>query len=519
MKKTTSHSILLFAFIVCIVSIKGFAQSVTGTLIDEKTKTTIPFANVQIGKNYGVITNQEGKFNINIRDFSENDSLTFSSLGYEKKSIAIKDFQGDKVYLQENVNELDDVLLMDRKLTAEEVMQRVNENISKNYGNPLMKFSIFHRVKNSTTPGKLKFDIKKADFIPKETLREFNDNMEQLAAKAKGTTTSFFNADLVEVAVRDEDSLKLSVKKATELINEKKDNSMSVLLGDVIEQIGKKIKSSNTFKVRTGIIPIGDSVDLSSSFMNEKKDSIDSVSTQSLRYKYSNLLKDDPFHRPEGGFEIAIGGTGSGSGVIFNHITEVDDYEYKIEDISTFNGEFIYVISFKPDSGFFGGGGKYIGKIYVSTETFAVVKTDYELDEGEHGKKFNMKFLLGIKFVENEKSGTVIFQRDEKDKYVPKYMRTSGKMYAFADRSFVFKENDENKDDRIKLKFKFTMEFDNAYTNEYLFVDPTSISSEEFDAFQENLGVPVEKTAKYNPETWKDYNIIAPTEDIEEYEY
>ncbi|MDR6301646.1 carboxypeptidase-like regulatory domain-containing protein [Mesonia maritima] len=518
MRKNTFSSVLAILFIL-FSSISLFAQTVSGRVIDKKTNETIPFVNVQIGENYGVITNQEGKFSINVSQFAETDSLTFSMVGYQKKSIALKDYQEEKVLLQEAVDELDEVLLMDRKLTAEEVMQRVNENIKENYNNSSMKFSIFHRAKNSTTPGRLKFDIKKADFIPKKTLREFNENMEKFAAKAKGTTTSFFDADLTEVAINEKDSLKIAVKKATTLVNEKKNNSMSSLLGDVVEQIGKKIKSSNTFKVRTGIIPIGDSVDLSSSFMNAEKDSIDSLSTNSLRYKYDNLLANDIFHNADEGVQLAIGGTGNGGGPIFNYITEIDDYEYTIDNVSTYNGEFIYVISFKPDSGFFGGGGKYIGKIYVSTETFAVVKADYQLDEGEHGKKFNWKLLLGIKFVEREKGGTVIFQKNENEKYSPKYIRTTGKMYAYADRSFVFKENDDNKDDRIKLKFKFTMEFDNAYTNEYLVIDSKTITTSEFASFKENLGIPVEKTSTYNPETWKDYNIIAPTEDIEEYEY
>src|SRR5699024_11923 len=106
--------------------------------------------------------------------------------------------------------------------------------------------------------------------------------------------------------------------------------------------------------------------------------------------------------------------------------------------------------------------------------------------KGEHGQKFNMKFLLGIKYVERAKSGLVLFQKTKEGTYFPKYIRMAGKRYAYFSRNFVLKENDEDRRDRIKLKFKLTFEFDTGYQDEWLLTDLKPISQEAYRDFSEN---------------------------------
>ncbi|MGB7784522.1 MAG: carboxypeptidase-like regulatory domain-containing protein [Salinimicrobium sp.] len=485
----------------------------SGTVVDNSSKENIAFATVQIGESHGVVTNQEGDFSINISNFFENDSLVFSSMGYERKSISLKDYEGGVVYLQENLNELKEVVLVDKNLTGKEIMLRVNQNRYQNYDSSLAGFTVFHRSENKNTPGKVAFRIKKADFIDRTNLREFNKSIDSIAKSAKGVTSSFYDAYLAEVVRNEKGHFKTRIKKATELVNEEKSNSMEVLLSDVAEQVGKKLRTSNTFKVRTGIIPVGDSIDLSESF----KEPNDSLKTNYVQGQISHVLKDSLFDA-RGGMTIAIGG-GSETGLVFDYVTNVDDYEYTVDDLTSFNGDLVYRISFKPDSGFFGGGGKYTGKIFVSADSYAVLKTEYRLAKGEHGAKFNLKFLLGVKFVENERKGMIIFEKKEDGKYAPKYVQSSGKSYAYAKRSFVLKENGKSRSERMKLKFDFTMEFDTAYNSEFLLIDSKSISAKDYSEFKGNKGVLVEKTTTYNPQDWKEYNVLAPTEAIRTYEF
>jgi hypothetical protein len=50
---------------------------------------------------------------------------------------------------------------------------------------------------------------------------------------------------------------------------------------------------------------------------------------------------------------------------------------------------------------------KYLGKLYISETDYAVLRTEYTLDEGEKLNNFNMKFLLGIKASQNISKGTI----------------------------------------------------------------------------------------------------------------
>ena len=141
--KVSKFKLRCTSFFFLFISFYGFSQTVSGILKDEKTEKTIPYATVSIGENYGVITNDEGEFQINISGFNESDSLSFSSMGYEKHQIAIKDFNSETVYLKESLNELDNVYIIDRDLDPVEIMEKVNERFAENYEYDFQKFIIF----------------------------------------------------------------------------------------------------------------------------------------------------------------------------------------------------------------------------------------------------------------------------------------------------------------------------------------------------------------------------------------
>ncbi|HET8838842.1 MAG TPA: carboxypeptidase-like regulatory domain-containing protein [Flavobacteriaceae bacterium] len=483
-----------------LFSAAASAQNVSGTLVDNSTQKTIPFATVQLGENYGVVTNQEGNFSINTAGFSEKDSLIFSSMGYDRKAIALKDFENGTVYLTKNVEELGEVLLLDEKLTALEVMEKVNENLAKNYNDSLIHFTVFKRYKNTSIPYQMRFDFKdkRDDFLDKKAIREINHSMDSLNRAMQNKTTSYYNSELVDVYFGESDSTKTRIVKAVTLVNEEESTSMENLQENVFGTLLRNLKSSNTFKVRTGIIPIEDSLDMNEILIEEEE--IDSAFASPSQYRQ---------HLSDFGFDEKKG---------MGFVTQLDDYEYTIEDISTFNGELVYVISFQPDAGLFAGNGKMSGTMYVSADSFAVLMADYRFAEGEHGFNLNLKFIAGVAFKEKGKSGKIIFQKNKNGKYIPKYLRKQRKAYVFFERNFVFKENDE-RDDRMKIKFEMTIEMDQNATQEWLVVANEKITKAEFDAAEIRIGVQIQEISKYNPEIWKEYNILAPTEAIREYEY
>ncbi|HET8886477.1 MAG TPA: carboxypeptidase-like regulatory domain-containing protein [Salinimicrobium sp.] len=494
--KVSKFKLRCTSFFFLFISFYGFSQTVSGILKDEKTEKTIPYATVSIGENYGVITNDEGEFQINISGFNESDSLSFSSMGYEKHQIAIKDFNSETVYLKESLNELDNVYIIDRDLDPVEIMEKVNERFAENYEYDFQKFIIFRRSKTYTNPQDYGFEIKKADFIPKKTQKAFNKSIDSLSEKSSGAGYTYFNDFLAEVGMGKDDSVKVNLQKYTRLINTEKENSVEKFQENIFNLIIEKLQSPHTFKIRTGIIPIDDSLDLSQD-KNEKNEFL--VEPDDMRKGYERILASNKLST-ESNFEF---------------INEIKKYAYKIEDITEFNGEMVYVISFNPDR----GSADYQGELYISAESFAILKMNYQLMEGETSQNVNLKFLLGFKFYEDEKSGTIIFQKSEQNKYIPKFIKTHSRKYTYFNRSFVLKENHPDRKKGFKLKFEILAENIEVTDNEILFVDTEKISQQDFDHFEESGKVPIEIIEKYDPKIWEDYNIIAPTQAIKEFEF
>src|SRR5690606_42025088 len=50
--------------------------------------------------------------------------------------------------------------------------------------------------------------------------------------------------------------------------------------------------------------------------------------------------------------------------------------------------------------------------MYVSNQTFAVLRADYAFYPGRVGEKINLRLILGIKFIENNKAGSVAYKKN-----------------------------------------------------------------------------------------------------------
>ncbi len=509
------HTLLLIGFL--ILGTLSYAQNLSGNVLDQTSHFPIANVKVLISNQYSSITNSEGQFALNSPQTSAQDSISFSSLGYHTKTLALADYSNDTVYLMPiREQQLAQVVLLDEELSALEVMQRVKAHLSTNYNYQNLKFRVFHRSETEFKPQKLFVKIKKATFLSKSILKNFNHKMDSINEHLKGKSMHYYTADLADISIGKVDSIHSDVIKATKLINDSKTTSTNQVICEVINALSASLKTSSTFKVRTGIIPVGDSVNLAEDFAIDNEAEIDSVYNKNLAQNIQGQLNQLSFGTANNSVEISIGGTSTGS-FIGNYITDLDEYNYTIEKLSVFNNQPVYVITFTPDDGFLSSGGRFSGKLYISSEDYAVLRADYQLGENKHGKKLNLKFLLGIKYVENAKSGTVIFSKTKNGTYFPSYLELSGNQYAYFSRSFVFKENAERKE-RMKLKLKFTLEFNNVSKNQWVF---SSIAPQDLDThknLEEKRGIPVQDIKRYDPKIWDGYNILLPTEAIREYE-
>src|SRR5699024_18029 len=120
-------------------------------------------------------------------------------------------------------------------------------------------FVVFRRNKTSLTPRKTAFKLKKArNLVKKKTVKKFNKTTDSLSAASRDNTSTAYSSLLAQ-AVNDQDSLKLHLNKATRLVNEEKQVDMGDFAMNVFEKLSKILKTDHTFRVRTGLFPLGDS--------------------------------------------------------------------------------------------------------------------------------------------------------------------------------------------------------------------------------------------------------------------
>lgn len=469
------------------------AQTLSGTVLDKKTKEPLVFATVQIGDKYGVITNDEGVFKIQTHYFSETDSIKFSSMGYASKSFVLKDFALSTIYLEEKIDELAIVYLVNKNVDPLVIMQRVVENKPKNYGNDLMQFNTFSRAGISNTPQDFELKLKKIDFVDKEAVKAFNREIQNFSRQIRNKTTSMYFDNYSEVSING-GNLKVNEQKTTQLINREENTSLENLQEKVFKLLGDKIKTESTFKVKSGILPIDDE------FKFEKAENLfaekDTIDTNVKNNIKSLLSSADLSKNNE-----------------FQFLSEIENYNYTLSDVTGYQDEMVYVLNFNPKR----RKANYQGTLYVSADTYAVLKMDYELAEKRVAEKANFKFLLGIKYVQDFNSGIIIYQKTG-DKYFPKYIQNHTNNYIYFGRSFSFKEN-AHRVNRMDIKLDFTIETNVGSRQELLIVDSRPITAGEYNAAPKSHKATVAVIQKYDPALWESYNIIAPNEAIKEFEF
>ncbi len=112
---------LIFIFGICVSSIAQI--TLTGVVIDSANHTVLPFVNIGIRqKNIGTSSLTDGTFSIKIPTKNENDTLTFSMVGYSELNLVIKNIvtTNQKTFqLKIKTTELKSVLVTDSKLVEQ----------------------------------------------------------------------------------------------------------------------------------------------------------------------------------------------------------------------------------------------------------------------------------------------------------------------------------------------------------------------------------------------------------------
>lgn len=500
---------IVCGFILSTFSISG--QEFSGTLGDAATGEPIPYANIQLDDSYGAITNEEGKFSFLVPAHQIVDSIRFSSLGYTTKAIAVADFKkGETVQLSRQLVQLDALFLGKDQPDARQVMDSVRANLEKNHHFTGVQMKVFNQSENAITPYQVDSKIRRTkNLLEKDLVKRFNKVVDSISETSIGHTSVNYTSILGNAALHK--GLKMNLEKATYLLNQEKNIDLNDFTLQIIERLIDGMNSKNTYHVRSGLFKIGDSLDLSERLPDMKDAGADTVETELVKQTFSNLIKQVRFDgdKEDEGFSSYLTNLGS---VPDEFIKKQKDYNYEIRRATAINDEYIYEIKFWPDRNLFGRKGKFEGVLYVSMEDYGILRLEYNLVDGAYGKKVSLG-IFGIQFRETEKSGLLIYQRKDDD-YLPKYLRFSGMSHIHLNRSLVMTENNPDRKERVQLKTKFLLDFENRYQNEWLMSKEEQISEQEYADFIENKGVHEQKLNSYNSKIWENENTLMPTEAI-----
>lgn len=471
------------------------AQTISGIILD-KEENPIVYATVQINDNFGVITNEEGKFEIKTKGFQLNDDVKISFLGFKQLTLKLKDFESKTYYLEEEINSLDTVFVNGDNYSVEEIMQKVQENAITNYNHNYIKQQIFHRTTNSGKMKKFDFNFEKSNLIKKSKLKKLNISLDSIFKKMINKSFKNYSDALSNYNVG-EQKTKLDVIKRTILINKKEDKSSDKMMETILKIFSKHLEKGETYKVKTGLIKIEDSLNIEENF---KKDHYkNEFETKYLKSSYNNIFEDNSVVESSK----------------LNFIFKTNKYNYTLENTSYLNGDLVYIINFKPKK----SAAKFKGVIYVNSDDFAVVKTKFTLAKGKVSKKINLKFLFGIKMIENVWKSEILFQKNNDGKYYFKFIKQEVGGYAYISRPLKFTKNRKSKsEEKKKLKMSFTVEMNQLQKDELFFINTENISASSYSELVEKEKYQIEYIPNYNPNIWKNYNVLAPVQEIKDYD-
>lgn len=487
---------VLFTFvtlcITCVFTIN--AQTLSSRIVDAKTGEAIPYATVQYAENKGIITNDEGEFNLYVPGLITVDSLYISSMGYEKTAVPLSEGIDSLIAIDPKPIELSEVYLFDHELDVDEIISNVKENLSKNYNQNPIRQRLFFR---KTSLDRLrKFDIE----FKESTIEEFNEPFIDSVLSVMPKGNAYYTESLCDW-YKTKDSSRLQIEKAAELYD--KDNEVSMeAIGKRMEDIFKaNVKPDSYLKIKSGIFgtkvqvdSILESSDKASEIEKElqeaQNDDFHSHKSWQLNELYSGLFfQDDPK---------------------LNVIRKSKKYSFTLKGYTSIDEHGVYVIEFRPK-----GGADFEGTLYVNLEDFAVMRLDYS-----NVKSLRRIKLLGFHYEETAFKGTTIFAKNDNGVYDLRFINRLEGRYMGVDRPLkVIEKNKYVKGRRKQNELSLNINLVNLNTEKYELVvyDSELISANDFAAAEENDQVKATYLSRYDPEFWNGYNIMEPNQAIREF--
>ncbi|RZV60807.1 MAG: carboxypeptidase-like regulatory domain-containing protein [Flavobacteriaceae bacterium] len=486
---------IIAGLILLLLSNSIFSQSFNSRLVDENTKQPIPYATIQFGKNKGVISNEEGVFSFSLNNVpTEQDSVIISSMGFERKAFVLKQSLDTLIALAPKAFELNRVFLSSDPLEADEIVEKVKENLDDNYKVLVTKKKIFFRQTDLNEMNKVDFGFQKS------TIAELDKQLVDSIASLVPRSSSYYR-EVVGDFYGDYSKHKFHVDKAAELYDKSKDVSVDGV-SDKMERIFKEnIKPDSYLKIKSGIFSTKvqlDSIKVEnkeeSDAMVKVEDRADQKFQQEIKNRISELYTELFFHDDS---KLDI-------------LRKSNRYNYQIKDYTYIDDQPVYALEFSPK-----GKKDFKGMMYVNMDDFAILRLEF--DNVRPIQKFG---LLGITYRHKVFKGRMLFQKNGEGTYSPQYLELNSGIYFGLDRPLkVIEKNKHVKGRRKQNELSLALDIRLTTFNKYEMVvfDSETISDQEYEIAKENENVEATHLTQYDPNFWKGYTIMEPNAAIQSF--
>ncbi|HEY9083144.1 MAG TPA: carboxypeptidase-like regulatory domain-containing protein [Vicingaceae bacterium] len=489
----------LYTSLICLLLVlssvaqtdKSNLISFTGTLLDENTNAPLPYANIVIvGQNKVIPTNEKGYFLIKNADKS--DTLNFHYIGYEQKKICVCDLQqGSYVYLKEEIISLSEFFVFSKDYNAKEIIKNVLLNKDKNYKSTLAKKRLFIRQRYISNVDKVDIHFKKSSFSHLD--EKMTKVLEQKIPKQSLSYTDFLGD--IYTSDNKNDTLKISPIKLVRL----KDKSVADLdqLEKVFTNLFANTKENEYWKLKSGII--GGKIDTEITDPDADLDSLSefhknnfTIKTyaERLQKRFNNLLDDKKK---------------------WDFLHNTGNYEYTLVGGTKVNGEDVFIIDFKPKKN-----GELTGRVYITTNTYALVKADFKYDEGKTGTNIQ---LFGVGYTLNQLDISIYFEKKDDSYQLKYYAQKTGNKISFDRNVSLIKKRKRFLIDKelneIKVGLNMISREESSF--EVMVIDEIKISNQTYANFKQKDTFKIIYVDQFNDNIWKDYNIIEPIQQMRDY--
>ena len=479
----------IYFLLLVLISFNLKAQSKKIKIIDSISFEPVPFATIFFSNNNGIISDEDGLFELIPEQYSKKDSLFVSSMGFEPKQFSLDIFNDSIIRLVPKTISLKNVVVTNNQLSSNEIIDSVKLYIDKNYNFNITENKLFFRQEFNQELEKFKLNKFKSTIkdLTAESMDRMTDNLPKKSKNELESLSYYYVNSNIDVP-----KIKLIKSRRT---NDDNESDLSKSLGDKLEKsLRENLKSNSYFKIRSGWLPF--SGDLTFNGLWE----IDSTNQDQL-----NKLKEEEIKRKE---NFSIGQKGRIQSVYLksffnpnsdlNFILKSKNYIFSDSELTYLGNELVYVIECYPKRG-----DKYKGTIYVNSDDFAVVRIDYE-----NIKPLSKFKLLGVSFSSNLEKGRMVFSKFENEKYSLSYYQNSRGNKISIKRPFKIIEKNKfvkgrKKQNQISAKLDFASS--SIYNTELQVFRVRSIDETQFEEIDEKNQVLPIYLDEFKKDFWEDF--------------